>query len=40
MKTIRWGILSTANIAHAFVEGVLPLQGAEVVAVGIVTRYV
>jgi len=34
MKPIRWGILSTANIAHAFVEGVLPLEDAEVVAVG------
>lgn len=31
---IRWGIMATGNIAHSFAQGVVPLDDAEVVAVG------
>lgn len=37
-KPIRWGILSTGNIAGAFVTGLRALPDAEVVAVGSRTR--
>ena len=33
-QTIRWGILSTGNIAHQFAKGLGDLPGTELVAVG------
>lgn len=34
MQTIRWGILSTGNIANEFARGLAELPGTELVAVG------
>lgn len=34
MKTVRWGILSTGNIAHEFLEGLAGLPATKVTAVG------
>jgi predicted dehydrogenase len=34
MRTIRWGILSTGNIANEFAEGLADLPATELVAVG------
>ena len=33
-NTVRWGILSTGNIAHSFATGLAGADGAEIVAVG------
>ena len=34
MEKIRWGILSTGNIAHSFATGLQSVEDAELVAVG------